>query len=69
MERPELPRTRHTTLDGHDIDDGDAALIEVRDDLRRQINDATTRTAPRNSRQRRTTIPIPAPHIRTLRDG
>jgi len=36
-----------------------AALVEVRDDLRRQINDAKTRTEPRNSRQRRETITAP----------
>lgn len=35
--------------------DVDAALTEVRDDLRRQINDATTKTEPRNSRRRRDT--------------
>jgi ribosome-associated translation inhibitor RaiA len=31
-----------------------AALIEVRDDLRRQLNDAKTRTEPRNNRNLRT---------------
>lgn len=31
------------------------AVIEVRDDLIRQITDAKTRTEPRNNRQRRTT--------------
>lgn len=41
------------------LNDLDAALIEVRDDLRRQINDAKTKTEPRNSRQRRATIPNP----------
>lgn len=30
------------------------ALTEVRDDLRRQLNDAKTRTEPRNNRQLRT---------------
>ena len=35
------------------------ALVEVRDDLRRQINDAKTRTEPRNNRQLRQTLPAP----------
>ncbi len=39
--------------------DFDDALIEVRDDLRRQINDAKTKSEPRNSRKRRSTIPNP----------
>ena len=39
------------------LTDFDAALIEVRDDLRRQINDAKTKSEPRNSRQRRETMP------------
>ncbi len=39
-----------------DLDDMDAALFEVRDDLRRQINDAKTKSEPRNSRQHRTSI-------------
>jgi ribosome-associated translation inhibitor RaiA len=34
----------------------EAALIEVRDELIRQITDAKNRTEPRNSRQRRTTL-------------
>lgn len=33
----------------------DQALIEVRDDLIRQITDTKTRTEPRNNRQRRAT--------------
>lgn len=37
-----------------------AALVEVRDDLRRQLDDAKTRTEPRNNRQLRT-APPPAP--------
>lgn len=40
--------------------DLDSALIEVRDDLRRQINDATTKSEPRNSRRLRATITNPA---------
>jgi ribosome-associated translation inhibitor RaiA len=35
------------------LPDHEAALNEVRDDLRRQINDATTKSEPRNNRQRR----------------
>lgn len=38
------------------LDDFDAALIEVRDDMRRQINDAKTKSEPRNSRQGRETV-------------
>lgn len=41
------------------LTDLDAALIEVRDDLRRQINDAKTKSEPRNSRRRRETIANP----------
>lgn len=36
-----------------------AALTEVRDDLRRQLNDAKARTEPRNNRQLRGTPPPP----------
>lgn len=49
-------------------DDLDAALIEVRDDLRRQINDAKTKTEPRNRRQRRETIASPS-HDRGTQSG
>ncbi len=37
------------------LEDVHAALNEVRDDLRRQINDAKTKSEPRNSRQHRDT--------------
>lgn len=47
--------TRMVATSHHD--DLDAALTEVRDDLRRQVNDATTMTEPRNNRQRRATLP------------
>lgn len=41
------------------LTDLEAALTEVRDDLRRQINDATTKSEPRNSRRRRETMRRP----------
>jgi len=44
-----MPRLVATSF----LDDVDSALNEVRDDLRRQINDAKTKSEPRNSRQHR----------------
>ncbi len=35
------------------LDDVNSALDEVRDDLRRQINDAKTKSEPRNNRRHR----------------